>query len=204
MHLPQTITIARLIGPAAFEPLLRPLPRSAIRIQMGFPSPAEDFQDDQIDLNRFLIRNPPATYIYQAAGWSMSDVGILDGDILMVDRSVQPRDGDLVVATWDGNQPVCKILKVAADHIELHSRNPLFQPIVLSQGTEVEVFAVVSVARQIRRGYARTAASPHAYRCAQNRQIPAHRHHRAVRNNVSATGRDSPQSPEYPGRSRRG
>lgn len=156
MHQPLSPTMARLMGPASFEPPLLLLPRSAIPIQMGFPSPAEDFQDDEIDLNRVLIRNPPATYIYQAAGWSMLHEGILDGDILMVDRSVQPRDGDIVVATWDGNQPVCKILKIATDHIELHSRNPHFQPIVLSPGTEVEVFAVVSVARKIKRGHGRS------------------------------------------------
>lgn len=148
-------TSARYLGPAAFDPppLLRPI--SAIRIQLGFPSPAEDFSDDEIDLNRHLIRNPPATYLYRAEGWSMLHEGIRDGDILIVDRSVTARDGDIVVASWDGNQPACKVLKVAADHIELHSRNPHFQPIVLPPGTEVEVFAVVGVVRQVNRGQSR-------------------------------------------------
>ncbi|SEL93886.1 DNA polymerase V [Pseudoxanthomonas sp. GM95] len=145
-------TRARYLGPAAQDPAPLSRPISAVRIQLGFPSPAEDFQDDEIDLNRVLVRNPAATYMYKAEGWSMLHEGICDGDILLVDRSVTAHDGDIVVASWDGNQPACKVLRVAVDHIELHSRNPHFQPIVLSPGTEVEVFAVVGVARQMRRG----------------------------------------------------
>jgi DNA polymerase V len=156
LYLPAPHTYARYLGIAAGDPLALPLPVSALRIQLGFPSPAEDYQDDEIDLNRVLVRNPPATYMYKAEGDSMLHAGICDGDILIVDRSVMPRDGDIVVATWEGNQPTCKVLKVAADHIELHSRNPYVPAIVLTPGTEVEVFAVVSVARQVTRGHSRT------------------------------------------------
>ncbi|WP_233577615.1 S24 family peptidase [Xanthomonas citri] len=81
--------------------------------------------------------------------------GVCDGDILVVDRSVRPINGDMVLAIWDGNQPVCKILRVASDHIELHSRNPHCAPIVLAPDTEVEVFAVVGVVRQVTRTHAR-------------------------------------------------
>ncbi len=77
--------------------------------------------------------------------------GVCDGDILAVDRSVTPEDGDLVIARWEGNQPTCKVLKVCSDHIELHSRNPHCPNIVLTPDTEVEVFAVVGVVRTIRR-----------------------------------------------------
>jgi DNA polymerase V len=151
---PPPTTFARYLGPASIDPPPLALPISAIRITMGFPSPAEDFQDDEIDLNRALIRNPPATFMYRAEGWSMLHAGICDGDILIVDRSVTPRDGDIVIATWDGNQPACKVLVIAVDHVELHSRNPHCSAIVLPPGTEVEVFAVVSVVRQINRGHA--------------------------------------------------
>ncbi|WP_232782212.1 S24 family peptidase [Xanthomonas citri] len=102
-----------------------------------------------------LIRNPPATFLYRAEGWSMLLAGVCDGDILVVDRSVRPIHGDMVLAIWDGNQPVCKILQVASDHIELHSRRPHCAPIVLAPGTEVEVFAVVGVVRQVTRTHAR-------------------------------------------------
>lgn len=145
-------TIAHLIGPAAIDPAPLLIPVGAAAARAGFPSPAEDLQDDTIDLNDMLVRNPLATFLYRAEGWSMLHAGICDGDLLVVDRSVTPIDGDLVIATWEGNQPACKVLKVCADHLELHSRNPHFPPIVLAPGTEAEIFAVVSVARQIHRG----------------------------------------------------
>nr|WP_312130643.1 S24 family peptidase [Stenotrophomonas pavanii] len=135
----------------------KPVPLSGIRAQLGFPSPADDFMDEAIDLHRLLVRNPSATFLYRADGWSMIGVGICDGDILVVDRSVTPLPGDLVIAVWDGNQPTCKVLKTFERHLELQSANPDFPPIVLDQGTEVEVFAVVGVVRQVqrRRGHVR-------------------------------------------------
>lgn len=81
----------------------------------------------------------------------MIEAGICGGDILIVDRSVTPRHGDVVIASWDGNAPACKVLHVLPDHIELHSRNSRVLPIVLGAMIEVEVFAVVGVARQMRR-----------------------------------------------------
>ncbi|AJQ86690.1 LexA family protein [Xanthomonas oryzae] len=155
LSLPPPHTYARLLGPACFDPFPLGLPLSALRIRLGFPSPAEDFQDDELDLNQVLIRNPPATFLYRAEGWSMLLAGVCDGDNLVVDRSVRPMNGDMVLAIWDGNQPVCKILKVASDHIELHSRSPHCAPIVLAPATEVEVFAVVGVVRQVTRTHAR-------------------------------------------------
>ena len=142
-------TFAHYIGPAVADPVPVLLPMSGVRVDAGFPSPAEDFMDDGIDLHHWLVTNQPATFYYRAAGISMLGEGICDGDTLIVDRSVTPRDGDLVIATWDGQAPICKRLRIAADHIELHSRNPHFQPLILSPETEVEVFAVVGVCRKI-------------------------------------------------------
>ncbi|WP_258077068.1 LexA family protein [Xanthomonas arboricola] len=95
LALPPPHTYARLLGPACLDPVPLCLPVSALRIQLGFPSPAEDFQDDELDLNRVLIRNPPATFLYRAEGWSMILAGVCDGDILVVDRSVRPIQGDM-------------------------------------------------------------------------------------------------------------
>lgn len=128
---------------------------SGARARLGFPSPAEDFLDDMVDLHQLLVRNAPATFLYRADGWSMLGAGVCDGDILVVDRSVSPQDGDLVLATWDGNQPVCKVLKLTGQQIELHSAHPDHSPIVLELGVEVEVFAVVGVVRQIQRRHGR-------------------------------------------------
>ncbi len=149
--LPAAPTLARFLGPVRPAPRLHPLPVGGVRVALGFPSPAEDFQDDGIDLNQLLVRNPPATFLYRAEGWSMLHAGICDGDILLVDRSVAPQDGDVVIATWDGNAPTCKVLRVCMDHLELHSRNPHVPHIVLPPETEAEVFAVVGVVRQMQR-----------------------------------------------------
>ena len=149
-------TFAHFLGPAVADPYPVRLPMSGVRVDAGFPSPAEDFMDDGIDLHEWLVSNQPATFYYRASGISMVLEGICDGDTLIVDRSVQPKDGDLVIATWDGQAPICKRLKVAHDHIELHSRNLHFQPIVLPPGTEVEVFAVVGVCRKVVRDQRRT------------------------------------------------
>ncbi len=142
---------AHFLGPAAIDARRHYLPLSSVAAKLGFPSPAEDFLDDSIDLNEWLIRNEAATFYYRADGWSMLLAGICDGDLLIVDRSVSPIDGDLVLAFWDGNQPTCKVLKKFQHHIELSSAHPDHAAIVLAPGTEVEVFAVVGVCRQIQR-----------------------------------------------------
>lgn len=147
-------TLAQMLAPMCSVPSSLQLPLVA-RVALGFPSPAEDFQDDGIDLNALLVRNPPATFLYRAEGWSMLHAGICDGDILLVDRSVSPQDGDVVIAIWDGNAPSCKVLRICRDHLELHSRNPHVPHIVLPAETEVEVFAVVGVVRQMRRAHGR-------------------------------------------------
>jgi DNA polymerase V len=147
MHEPNVIL--HPIAAAAIDPVPMRLPLGGIAARAGFPSPAEDFLDDEIDLHEWLVRNPPATFYYRAEGWSMLMDGICDGDTLIVDRSVRPQDGDLVFACWDGNAPVCKRLKIAGDHLELHSRNPHCPNIELPPGTEVEVFPVVGVCRRI-------------------------------------------------------
>lgn len=149
-----TETFAVPLGHAAFDASEHTAPLDGVFARAGFPSPAEDFLDDELDLHRLLVWNPAATYLYRARGCSMMLAGICDGDVLVVDRSVQPREGDVVVVSWDGQQPVCKVLHIAADHIELHSRNPHCKNIVLAPDTGVEIFAVVSVALTLRRGAA--------------------------------------------------
>lgn len=144
-------TTAALLGAARLDPAPLFLPIGSARVALGFPSPAEDFEDDTLDLNEFLVRNPAATFIYRAQGHSMVLAGIADGDYLIIDRSVTPRDGDTVIAVWEGNAPTCKVLRVFPDHLELHSRNPHCQNIVLPGETEAEIFAVVGVFRQMHR-----------------------------------------------------
>jgi len=151
------LTTAWLLGPARIDAPVRSLPLAGARARLGFPSPAEDFLDDTVDLHQLLVRNAPATFLYRAEGWSMLGAGICDGDILVVDRSVRPLEGDLVLASWDGNQPVCKVLLFRGEQVELQSAHPDHPPILLEVGTEVEIFAVTGIARQLhrRRGHVR-------------------------------------------------
>jgi len=81
------------------------------RMPAGFPSPADDFLEKRLDLNEYLVRNPPATFLVRVSGHSMKDAGIFDGDILVVDKSLQPVSGSIVVAILHGEFTV-KTLKM--------------------------------------------------------------------------------------------
>ena len=89
-----------LIGPISYNSLV--LPMVGTRICAGFPSPADDFLDDEIDLARILMPNRVATFLWRVAGSSMIDAGIQDGSVVVVDRSAKPKHGDVVVASIDG------------------------------------------------------------------------------------------------------
>ncbi|TAN03162.1 MAG: peptidase S24 [Rhodanobacteraceae bacterium] len=132
---------------AVIDPPLCPRPVGAVRARLGFPSPAQDFEDDQLDLNQLLVRNPPATFFYRTEGRSMEAFGIFHGDIVSVDRSLEPSDGALVVAIWDDNGPACKQLRVRGDGIELRSGAGAEPPIVLTGETSVEAYVITGVVR---------------------------------------------------------
>jgi DNA polymerase V len=122
----------------------RLLPMLATRAACGFPSPAEDFfcEDDRLDLNEKLIPNPPATFLVQAdCGGSMIDYGIHDGDLLIVDRSINARPGHTVVVLWEGGFTVKK-LYVRGGRIVLAS-SAGFAPIVVPEDVELDVWGVV-------------------------------------------------------------
>lgn len=149
MNAPFLNTIAHFIGAAAIDPPFLRLPVMGARVQLGFPSPADDFLDDTLDLNNLLIRNPAATFFYRAHGNSMLRAGILSGDILVVDRSVTVQNNDIVLACWGGESPICKIIKGIPERIELHSANPNYPVLIPPQDAEVELFCVIDVVRQL-------------------------------------------------------
>lgn len=132
-----------LIGP--LDTLIRrSLPMLAVSAACGFPSPAEDFfrEDDRLDLNEKLIANPPATFLVQAdCGGSMVDYGIHDGDLLIVDRSINVRPGHTVVVLWEGGFTVKK-LYMRGGRIVLAS-SAGFAPIVVPEDVELDVWGVV-------------------------------------------------------------
>ena len=114
-------------------------------IKAGFPSPADDYTHDSIDFNRYLIRNPDATFYGRVDGDSMIDAGICDGDIAVIDRSVEAQDGDVVVA-FVNNEFTIKYLDLShkeEGYIELRPANRDFQPIRIDDSDRFEVWGVV-------------------------------------------------------------
>ncbi|MCB0544219.1 MAG: translesion error-prone DNA polymerase V autoproteolytic subunit [Saprospiraceae bacterium] len=109
----------------------------------GFPSPADDYLETQIDLRAELIRNPDATFIVRVQGNSMSHDGIDDGDVLIVDRSVKPRNGAVAVCYLNNNFTV-KRLEQQGARIRLLAANPAFPPIEIEENDELVIWGVVT------------------------------------------------------------
>lgn len=127
--------------PLAALPLVLPMPLACVRA--GFPSPAEDFTVNRLDLTQLLVTHPQATYLLRVSGASMHDAGIDDGDILLVDKAIKPKHGDVVVAVVDGEFTV-KTLYQRAGRLKLKAANPTFADIVPKDGQTVEIWGVVT------------------------------------------------------------
>ena len=126
--------------PSISEPITLPL--YACAVEAGFPSPASDHIETELDLQRFLIRHPAATYLVRAKGNSMSPV-IESGDLLVVDCSVKSRHDDIVIASLNGDLTVKKLFQ-RGGVTSLIPMNPDFSPIDLTTGIEFEVWGVVT------------------------------------------------------------
>lgn len=111
--------------------------------QAGFPSPAQDYIETTLDLNNMLVRQVASTFFLTVRGDSMRDVGILDGGMLVVDRSIEPKDGHIVVACYDGHL-VVKRLFISKGEVMLVSENKEHPPIILSAEDDVTIWGVVS------------------------------------------------------------
>jgi DNA polymerase V len=112
------------------------------KIAAGFPSPAEDYIADRLNLNEYLVKHPAATFLVRATGDSMLNAGIHDNDILIVDRSMTPVSGKIVIAAIDGQLTVKRLLK-ENDKLFLMPDNPDFKPIEVKEGNEVVIWGVV-------------------------------------------------------------
>ena len=112
-------------------------------ISAGFPSPADDFTELSISLDKHLIQNPTATFMVYANGNSMLDAGIHHGDILIIDRSLNARDGDIIIAVLHGEFTV-KQLSIIDDTFFLIPRNPQYSPIQVSSDMDFEVWGIVT------------------------------------------------------------
>ncbi|MDD8053458.1 MAG: translesion error-prone DNA polymerase V autoproteolytic subunit [Thermotogota bacterium] len=113
------------------------------KISAGFPSPADDYMEVGLDLNEELIKNPAATYFVRVSGDSMIDAGIHDHDILIVDRSIEAREGKIVIAILDG-ELVVKRLQRVKDQLFLVPENKKFRPIPIHPESDFLIWGTVT------------------------------------------------------------
>ncbi|HSX28237.1 MAG TPA: translesion error-prone DNA polymerase V autoproteolytic subunit [Candidatus Saccharimonadales bacterium] len=116
-------------------------------VKAGFPNPAEDATGNPLDLNQLVLRHPAATFYLRVEGDSMQGIGLKTGDIVAVDRSLEPRHGDIVVAAVDGEFTL-KRLKKQGSQAWLVAENPNFAPIALHEAADAQIWGVVTYAVQ--------------------------------------------------------
>ena len=119
------------------------LPFAEMGIQAGYPSPAQDYLSESIDLNHELVQHPASTFYARVSGESMIGEGIEDGDLLVIDRSIEPADGDLAVCCVNGDFTL-KRLSLVSGQIWLIPSNEAFDPILVTPDNEFEVWGVVT------------------------------------------------------------
>ena len=120
------------------------IPLYSSKVQAGFPSPADDYIERYLDLNAEYIKNPSATFLLKATGESMIDAGIFPDDVLIVDRSLDPVDGSIVIAALNGELTV-KRLSVSSTRVQLLPANPQFSPIDITEDQEMVIWGVVTL-----------------------------------------------------------
>lgn len=112
-------------------------------IHAGFPSPATDYMTQAIDLNRELVKHPAATFYGRVVGDSMIDAGVEEGDILVIDRALDPKDGDMAVCFVDGEFTL-KHLRIEDGGLRLEPANPKYPAIEITEGVEFRMWGVVT------------------------------------------------------------
>lgn len=113
-------------------------------IRAGFPSPAQDYISESIDLNRDLIRHPASTFYGRVVGDSMIEEGIEEGDILVIDKSLEPENGDLAVCCLDGEFTLKRINITRGNRIYLMPSNRRYRPIEVTPDNEFVVWGIVT------------------------------------------------------------
>lgn len=119
------------------------LPFITAGIKAGFPSPAADFDETKISLDAVLVKNREATFYAKASGTSMTGAGIDDGDILVIDRSLEPRNNKVAVCLLDGEFTV-KRIKVSQQEVFLMPENKSFEPIKITEENQLIIWGIVT------------------------------------------------------------
>ena len=126
------------------NPIPALIPFALSRISAGFPSPADDYIENNLSLSELLIKNHLSTFLMKASGDSMIEVGINHNDILLVDRSLDAKNRDIVIAIFEGNLTVKRLLIKVKGSIVLKSENPLYDDILIPEISDLEIWGVVT------------------------------------------------------------
>ena len=113
------------------------------KVSAGFPSPADDYIETALDFNKFLIKHPAATFCVKVKGSSMINAGMNDGDVLVVDRSIEPKTNSIVVAILNGEFTVKRLSK-NGKNLYLLPENDTYKPILITETMDFEVWGVVT------------------------------------------------------------
>jgi len=113
------------------------------RVPAGFPSPSQDYSDTKIDLTQMLIRDELSSFIVRVSGDSMEGAGIYDGDELIVDRSIEPRDGHVVIAIVDGEMTV-KRLRITTTGVVLQAENAEYPDVIVAELSDLVIWGVAT------------------------------------------------------------
>jgi DNA polymerase V len=124
-------------------PLVMPLPLFSGKVAAGFPSPTDDYVEKTLDLNELLVQKPAATFFVRAQGESMLGAGIHPNDILIVDRSIEPVPGKIVICALNGELTV-KRLERDNEQWKLQAENPAYPDIAIYEALEMVIWGVVT------------------------------------------------------------
>lgn len=126
--------------PAVSNPEILTLPLFTERCAAGFPSPAADYTEAELDLNEYCVRHRASTYFVRAIGNSMTDIGLHSGDLLVVDKAEKPQHGDIVIAEMEGEFTVKRLLLTPRP--VLQAMNPAY-PALHPDPETLQIFGVV-------------------------------------------------------------
>lgn len=133
--------VLEILTPDLSTEIKRPLFLS--NVSAGFPSPAEEYIEKRLDLNQYLIKHPSATYFVRAVGDSMVGAGIHSGDLLIVDRALEPKDKSVIIASLNGELTV-KRFRNMNGKIYLIPENKNYSPIQIDEESDFEIWGIVT------------------------------------------------------------
>ena len=125
------------------EDNIKDIPLAHTGVSAGFPSPASDFEESRISLEKVVVKNKEATFYAKVSGESMKDAGLDDGDILVIDRSEELKNNKIAVCYLNGDFTV-KRVKIEKDHVYLIPENKNYDPIKVTEENEFIVWGVVT------------------------------------------------------------